>query len=389
MNLHAILRPRWLAVGLILLLPGNISSHGAAEGTSTPRPRPLTGRHSRADGYPATVTVSLVREARLSVGDSGLVTKLHVRDGQEVKAGDLVLSLDDRQQQQRLSAARLNLEMAKLHAQDETAIRSAEAQLREAESGQRLKEISLKIAEAEADNDVAIRIAEAETKLRQMELERAQGARKSFKGSISESQIDRLKTSVEKGKLERQAAHDQLLIAGMKPDAERAAIDQKKDEVRRYEALLQQKQHERQLAELAAALQSNEVQAAELQLERRLVHAPFDGVAVETSTEVGEWVEAGTVIARLLDLQTLQVEGFLPVTTAGRNLVGRKLHVRLSTGDSVQATVVYVSPEVDSINQQVRFRAEFENVDRVALPGMKGTAVFSDAETDPDDTPRR
>lgn len=365
---------RWLVVCLILLPSGTTtSSQAQSDGTrlaSFVGPR----RPQNPNALSARVTVSLVREARLSVPEAGIVRAVHVTDGREVRAGDPIVSLDDREQQQQHEAAKLSLDIAERHAADTTAIASAEAQLRETVSGKQLKEVALQIAQAEAAMDVSVQIADAEMQLNQRELERAEVSRESFRGSVSVLQIERLKTAVAKSRLEREAAEEHLKIAKLKPAAEQAAIQQKKDEILRYESVLQQKRHEHEIARLATDLKRSEVQAAELKLQRRRVEAPFDGIVLEVATEQGEWVEPGTVVARLLDLQTLQVEGFLPVANARQDLVGRPVHVQLGGGLTIDAEVVYLSPEVDPINQQVRFRAEFENTNRTALPGMKGMA---------------
>ena len=212
-----------------------------------------------------------------------------------------------------------------------------------------------------------------------MELVRAEDARKSFKGSISKSQIDRLKTSVEKGELEIRAAQNDHDVKQMKPDAERAALAQKEDEIRRFQALVKQGEKSLVVAQVSKEIRVNEVAVAELNLERRNLRAPFDGVIVEVNTSAGEWVEPGTTVARIVDLKTLRAEGFLPLQQASRDLVGRSVSLRMSNGSSAEGItgrVVFVSPEVDPVNQQVRFHAEFDNSKGNVLPGMNGTLTI-------------
>lgn len=325
------------------------------------------------------ITVRLVREANIPAEDSGTIEQIHTAEGRSVKKGDVVAVLDNRRQILDVNAAQLNLKVATLRAEDKTAVRTSMAQLAEAKSGRRVKEIALQISEAEAKTDVRVQIASAETKLRQLELDRAEGARKSFKGSISESQIDRLKTSVAKGQLEIQQAKDDHAVQKMKPEADQAAIQQKDDEIRRFEALLAQGEKELVVAGLSRDIRANEAEAAEWNLERRNVRAPFDGVIVEINSEEGEWIEQGTVVARLISLAKLSADGFLPVDQASLKLVGRPVSIDIRVGGrtrSLKGTVTFVSPEVDPVNQKVRFRAEFENPETVILPGMNGSLVI-------------
>ena len=329
--------------------------------------------------FVSKVTVSLVREAKISARDAGLLSKIQATEGIAVKAGELIAVLDNDQQQLDVKAARLNLKVAQMNADDTTAVETANAQLQEARSGKVVKEIALKISETESKSDVPVQIAKAETQLRQLELVRAEDARKSFKGSISKSQIDRLKTSVEKGELEIRAAQNDHDVKQMKPDAERAALAQKEDEIRRFQALVKQGEKSLVVAQVSKEIRVNEVAVAELNLERRNLRAPFDGVIVEVNTSAGEWVEPGTTVARIVDLKTLRAEGFLPLQQASRDLVGRSVSLRMSNGSSAEGItgrVVFVSPEVDPVNQQVRFHAEFDNSKGNVLPGMNGTLTI-------------
>ncbi len=337
--------------------------------------------------FVSKVTISLVRETKISSRDAGLLAQLLATEGMSVRKDELIALLNNDQQQLDVKAAELNLQVATMRADDDTATETASAQLREAKSGKLLKEIALQIAEAESQSDVAVKIANAETQLRQLELSRAQGARKSFKGSISESQIDRLKTSVEKGELETQAAENDHRIKKMKPAAERAAIAQKTDEILRFEALVKQGEKEQVVAGVSKDIRRNELQIAKLNLERKNLRAPFDGVIVEVLSSEGEWVEPGTTIARIIDLKTLRADGFLPVQKASQKLVGRAVTIRISgnagSAKEVPGKVVFVSPEVDPINQQVRFRAEFENTEMKVLPGMNGALTIEPNQFEP------
>lgn len=340
----------------------------------------------------ARVTIGLVRQAKVSTRDAGTLAELLVREGQPVREGEIIAVLENEQQTLNVKAAQLNQQVASIRAEDRTAIQTAEAQLQEAKSGLRVRETTLRIALAEADSDVSIQIAAAETKLRQLELDRAERSRSSFKGSISESQIDRLRTSVEKGNLEVQHATRENEIANMKPDAERAAIEQKNDEIRRFEALVRQQETDLLVAKVNQELQSNEIAVAELRLEHRNVRAPFDGIVVAVDGRVGEWVEPGVTVVRVIDLSTLQAEGFLPVHEASLNLVGRPVSLEISSislSQPLSGEVVFVSPEVDPVNQQVRFKVEFANPGLRVLPGMSGTLTIQKPKTSTGDAQAR
>ncbi len=319
------------------------------------------------------VTISLAREAELPARDAGTLFAIEVIEGQAVSTNDVIAVLENEEQLLQLQASKLNLQIASLKAEDELPVLSAKAQLREAQSAKTVKEVALKIAEAEALSDSAVGIATAEVELRKHELERAVAARSSFKGSISEAQIDRLKTSVAKGQLEIKQAQEALAVQRMKPAAEKASLNQKLEEIARYNTVLQQEQKNQLIAGVNNQLQVNAVEMAQLQLEQRNIRAPFDGVIAKIEKQAGEWVVPGAPVARIIDLKRLRAEGFLSASDGSVALVGKGVRIVVSSGGTdiaLLGKVTFVSQEIDPVNQQVRFWAEFDNSELQVLPGM-------------------
>ena len=325
------------------------------------------------------VTISLVRESDIPARDAGTLEHVAFTEGQSVTKGQIVAVLENQQQRLKLKAAELNLDVAQLRAADDLPMQTANAQLKETVFSRRVKEVALKIAETEAETDIPVQVATADVKLRQLELQRAQNAKDSFNGSISASQIDRLKTAVRKGELEIIQAQTNHRISQLKPDAERATIEQKSEEIVRYQTLVEQEQKNLTVAGINQQIHGNDVAIAELALEHRNIRAPFDGVIVKVEHHVGEWVEPGAPVGRVIDLKTLRAEGFLPARQAANNLVGRPVTIELKSvyePVQLQGTITFVSPQVDPVNQQVRFWAEFMNADMQALPGMNASMVI-------------
>ncbi|MEQ9407794.1 MAG: HlyD family efflux transporter periplasmic adaptor subunit [Fuerstiella sp.] len=332
------------------------------------------------------VTISLLHEADIAARETGMLSQVPVSRGMTVRAGDVIAELDREREELAVRAALLNLKVAELQANNDSALQTARAQLQEAMSGRRVKEIALQIAQTEAETDIPVQIAGVETRLRRMELERAEGARSSFKGSISESQIDRLKTAVEKGTLEIQQAENSYRVQQLKAKGEQFGIEQKDDEVLRYEALVNQEEKNLMIAGVSSEIRRNEVDAARLNLSRRTMRAPFDGVIVDVSVTPGEWIEQGSPVARIIDLSTLSAEGFLPAENRSLDLQGRRVTIQVTVeGEPRQlsGTVTFVSPEVDPVNQQVRFRAEFDNPSMKVLPGMNGSLTIAGPDAEP------
>lgn len=321
------------------------------------------------------VKLALIRQSEIPSRDAGTIGELRVPEGAAVRQGDVLFVLDSEEQQLAVTARRLALQIARLKADDELALQSAQAQLQEAKAAKEVAGVRLEIAQAEAGSSAAVDIASAETRLRQLELERAEKARESFRSAISGTQIDRLKTSVRKGELEVQQAKEDLDVSRLKPEAERAAVRQKEQEIERYQTLVGQEQASRVVAGLTRDVQENELQIAQARLDRRYIRAPFDGVLMRVDANPGEWVEPGTVVGRVIDLSRLRAEGFVRVDQVDQNFVGRTVSIEVRCGAEtcvVEGRITFVSREVDPQNQEVRFYAEVNNEDGSLLPGMHG-----------------
>jgi RND family efflux transporter MFP subunit len=194
----------------------------------------------------------------------------------------------------------------------------------------------------EAKKDVDILYARKSTEVARAELARSVDTNEKYPRTVSNSELDRQRLQVEQGELQIKKA-----------------------------------EHERDLAVLEHAIRDNEQQTVRDQLDRRTIAAPLRGMVVEILHRRGEWVQPGDSVVRIVRLDRLKAEGFLPVRHAGLELVGSKVKLRVTTsGDQrVDATgqIVFISPEIDPLNSQVRFWAEIENADLKLRPGMQAT----------------
>lgn len=207
----------------------------------------------------------------------------------------------------------------------------------------------LDIAQLEAENELKYLVAKKSAEVARSELKRATEAIEKFKKSISQSELDRLQLELEKAEIDSQQA-----------------------------------KHVQAVAKLTASQKEVELETAQHNLERRRVKAPWAGVVVEVKRELGEWVEPGIPVARMVRMDRLRVEGFLAARDAAGDLAGRpaKLVADLpgKPGCEFPGAIVFVSPEINPVNGQVRVWAEVENRDRLLRPGLRAALVIQGAE---------
>jgi len=194
----------------------------------------------------------------------------------------------------------------------------------------RVAEIEMKSAREQAENDVDVRYSNAAAKVAEQEYENAVDANRRVRGTFPPSEVRQLRLAWQRAVLEIEQAESRRRIAGFTSDS-RAA----------------------------------EVEAADQAIARRRIEAPIDGEVVNVFAKLGQWVNPGDAVLRIVDLSTLRVEGFLnaadfdPGEVAGSPVT---VEVELARGRRIrtEGKIVYVSPLVHA-GGQYRVWAEVEN----------------------------
>ncbi len=118
---------------------------------------------------------------------------------------------------------------------------------------------------------------------------------------------------------------------------------------------------------LTAEVNNEKVKASQVRLDLYKVLAPYDGVIVQRLRDQGEWIRAGEPILRLVHMNEMKVEAFVP--TEGINVVqlegaAMKIAVRISAENvaNYDTKVEYASPEIESRNIRISTRIQNQMV---------------------------
>lgn len=137
---------------------------------------------------------------------------------------------------------------------------------------------------------------------------------------------------------------------------------------------LEQTQSQRDVAASDLTIAQVRLKQIDDQLQRAVVRADFGGVITERLRDVGEDVSRGTVVARLLDTDRLEVRVLAPLRYQGRIHLGDQLRL---FGFEREATGVVRSmvPATDPRQQAVELRIDINAGDRDAMPWSVGELV--------------
>ncbi len=336
---------------------------------------------------PIKVQSALVRvldEAEVPAREAGVLELLDVRDGDQVKAGQVLGQLDAEDAKVAVARAELELAIADRQAKNALPVKTAEALLKEAEQDRTQAGLTQRIATLKAANDVAVRHATKSRDSSKVEYDRAVQARKSFEKSVSLTEVDRLKLVLERNELEIEKAVFDKALADLLKQIEDSTITEQDQMVARLKLAVEQARMQKEVDALTRDLKARTVEQAQLLLARRQFRSPLDGVVVETLRHRGEWLEPGQRVLRIVRLDRLKVEGFVESRHITGSLRGAAVRVLVQPSDEVKpilvkGKIVFVSPEIDPVNSQVRVWAEVENPDLSLRPGLQAEMIIDPA----------
>lgn len=266
-----------------------------------------------------TGTVEAENSVILTSRVMGQVEQLTVREGDRVKAGQLIAQLDvsDLQAQRNQAQAAVNVA--------QSAYQGAQTQVRQAEA---------ELAEAEAE------LADAQVNQQRMSRLQADGA-------VSQSMLDQ--------------ANTQVAMLQARTNRIQASIRQAEMGIGQAQAQVQQ------------------AQSGVAQMEANLAHgtvtAPFDGVVTHKQIEIGAMAGAGQPLVTLESVDRLRLSVEVPEAAIAQVRVGQPEQVRLDAlNQTIAGTVSQVIPSADPVSHNFTVKVSLP-ANAEVLPGMFGRLV--------------
>ena len=205
------------------------------------------------------------------------------------------------------------------------------------------------IAKPQSSDTTLVDYAESTAAVAMAELTRARNANRSVALAISDTEMDRLELVHSKSNLE----------------SDKAQIDL-------------------DVAKLNQKLARVEVADAENEIEQCNIKSPIDGLVVSVNKSSGEWVNPGDPLFKIVRINRLRVEGQVRVDKTIGIMINSKATVEVRLPDDVTVTregkVVFVSPEVNTLNGNVNVWVEFENSDGRLRPGLQADVAIELAQ---------
>ena len=119
------------------------------------------------------------------------------------------------------------------------------------------------------------------------------------------------------------------------------------------------------------------VAAAEKEIERLTIKAPFAGLLESDTAELGSFLQAGGHCGTVIQLDPIKLVAFVPETEVERVLVGAMAGARLAAGAEVQGRVTFLSRSADETTRTFRVEIEVANPDLAIRDGQTAEILIA------------
>ena len=121
------------------------------------------------------------------------------------------------------------------------------------------------------------------------------------------------------------------------------------------------------------------VQQQQVNVSKKQLRAPFSGRAGIITVNPGAYLNSGTTIVTLQQLDPIFIDFHLPQRNLAELKVGQKITLKLDAfkGKTFEGTLSAISPKVDNDTRNVQVEATVPNSDKILTPGM-----FADVSVD-------
>ena len=339
---------------------------------------------------------------------AGRVADVTVREGAEVKKGQLLVKLDDDELRAQVAGAEARIRSAKQQEQTAklqlTVIQSqiSEAELRlqqsQGDASGRVAEADAQVAAANAQlKQAEAQVIEAQAQLRLAQSDLSRYVRLVQDGAVTRQLFDQKQTVLQVAQATVESRQAAVVAAQRQVSAEQGNLAQSQTtslnptinqaQVGRYNTQLQQAQADLKAAQAEVASAEADRNRVQSQLKDLTINSPINGVVTSRSVEPGVVVSSGKTLLSLLDLNTVYMRGFIPEGEIGQVRVGQAAQVYLDSNPKqpLTARVAAIDSEAsftpeniyfqkDRVQQVFGVRLEIAEPGGFAKPGMPADA---------------
>ena len=418
---------RVTAIFVASLLLAACAGAGAASNATTGNETVKVERGTLRVNVNGSGTVQPEQSAALNFGSNGTVDKVLVKEGQAVKKGDILATLDSSDLDQQVLQMEANLETAQARLEQAKTGNAKEEDKRAAKAGIDIAKAQLEKAKTGNVTQADIDAAQAQINQAQAQLRKVQQGGTQADIDAAQAQVNQAKAQLRKARqngtqadidaAQAQVDQAQAQLRKVKQGGTQADIDAAQAQVNQAKAQLRKLQQGGTPADIAAAqAQVNQAQAqydklvtpatpsdieiaqaavrqaqaqleaAKLNRDKTTLKAPFDGVVTAVNVSSGDTVGAAAANApiTMVDARQRHVDVSIAESDVAQVQPEQLAQVTLDAlgSEPITGTVTYIAPSATVVQNVTTYTI------RVALPqdnpairvGMSASVAIGVAE---------
>jgi HlyD family secretion protein len=349
-------------------------------------------------------------ESQIAFKIPGRLLERDVDEGSEVKKDQLIAKLDAKDQEISVSQAEANVSLAQATldellagsrpediARSRAAVSQAQARLNELKNGTRVQDI----ASAQSDVDraeAAVQSAQSALDLANTQLDRYttlfnEGAVSAQDYDKVKNQRDTAQAALDQATAAAMSARDRLnlLQAGTRPEQIQQAQASLEQAQASYQLVLAGPRPETiQQARARVDIANQGLAQAQQVLGYASLFAPFDGVVTSKSAEPGEYLNPGSTVVTIAQINEVDLRAYISETDLGKVHIGQEVQVTTDSypGKVYTGTIRFISSNAEFTPKSVQTREErvklvylikinLSNPNYELKPGMPADAIIN------------
>lgn len=275
----------------------------------------------------------------------GKISEIKVEEGQIVKSGDILVFLND-------AESRIKLDMSELSKEN------AENELKKIEDGNRIEEINIQksiVAQSKSQvNQGEILLNQAQNNLEnaRINLDYKKKIYEDNKtlyenGSISKYEFDTLKNQYDSALINYKNAAEQIEYAKSQLNSFKAQLNASNEKLN---LLLKGATDKTKLtAKLNLSQAEKQEELSKINFDKNIITSPAYGIVETVNFNKGEFVNIGSPVATILDINNMYVKIYVPEKILSSIKTGQE--VSLSSDfikdKKIKGKIIYISPEAE------------------------------------------
>lgn len=108
----------------------------------------------------------------------------------------------------------------------------------------------------------------------------------------------------------------------------------------------------------------------QIDIDNTKIKAPFNGIVKSSFVEEGNYIRPGDIIANIVDLNPIKIQGYLSETDINKVNLGTKANITISNNLKKDGIITFISPVAETNTRTFEFIIEADNSDLLFKSGL-------------------